>query len=63
MWENYSSRSEARLWGDLPNYRLLRGENNKEGSGNHSSPFQLVYDWFKKKQWIWGAVQIGSLQV
>lgn len=34
---------------DLSNCRILRGENNKEGSGNHSSPFQLVYDWFKKK--------------
>lgn len=50
MWENYSSRSEARLWGDLPNYSIPRGENNKEGSGNHSSPFQLVCDWFKKKK-------------
>lgn len=51
MWENYSSRSEAQLGrgGNLLNYRILRGENNKEGSGNHSSPFQLVYDLKKKK--------------
>lgn len=58
MWENYSSRSEARLGGaggvDLSNCRILRGENNKEGSGNHLSPFQLVYDWFKKNSGFGG---------
>ena len=51
---------------NLPNYRIFRGENNKGGSGNHSGPFQLVYDWFTKDSGFgglfrWGPSKCGCL--